>query len=608
MLVVVVAALVSSLFGSPPARAGVLATTTTLTNQSPPPVAVGQSVSLRATVEGTSVPPSGHLDFFDGSTLVGSVDLNGSTSAAILAWPAAGTHQYTAVYSGDTVYQGSTSSPVSVTVDRAISQVQLTGSSATPPDQEVRADVGVGAPSQAPPGSTYSPTGRLTLLLDGTLIRSVVMTSRSFVEFTFTSPVAGHHTLTASYEGDANFTPASGDAGFDVPHYPTEGTIGSSAGSTPLSCPPPSSPSCVPSSAAGEPVTFSVTLFPQVGYRPRPPANRWPTGSVTFFVDNSPAAEVPVSGAGPSRADWTTRGLSQGTHFVHAVYSGDDRFSPWSSGAVPHRVGPPNPGSPPGPTVTDSSVGTRSGYWMLGVDGAVYAFGDAQYYGDASTVLPRSTSAVHIEATPDSNGYWIVSNAGDVFTFGDARFLGARPGLGPGESVSSLSSTASGAGYWLFTSKGRAIPFGDAVSFGDMTGTALNGPVLDSVTTPSARGYYMVGSDGGIFSFGDAAFHGSMGASHLNAPVVGMAPNPSGSGYSLVASDGGVFAFDSPFKGSMGSTKLNRPVIGMVAYGDGYLMVASDGGIFDFSRKAFAGSLGDHPPPRPVAGVAPVGG
>ena len=26
------------------------------------------------------------------------------------------------------------------------------------------------------------------------------------------------------------------------------------------------------------------------------------------------------------------------------------------------------------------------------------------------------------------------------------------------------------------------------------------------------------------------------------------------------------------------------------------------------TTKAFAGSLGDHPPPRPIAGVAPVGG
>jgi hypothetical protein len=42
----------------------------------------------------------------------------------------------------------------------------------------------------------------------------------------------------------------------------------------------------------------------------------------------------------------------------------------------------------------------------------------------------------------------------------------------------------------------------------------------------------------------------------------------------------------------------------MVAYGHGYLMVGSDGGIFTFSDRPFAGSLGAHPPPAPIVGVA----
>jgi len=42
----------------------------------------------------------------------------------------------------------------------------------------------------------------------------------------------------------------------------------------------------------------------------------------------------------------------------------------------------------------------------------------------------------------------------------------------------------------------------------------------------------------------------------------------------------------------------------MVRYGDGYLMVAEDGGIFDFSSSPFAGSLGGHPPARPIVAVA----
>jgi hypothetical protein len=95
-----------------------------------------------------------------------------------------------------------------------------------------------------------------------------------------------------------------------------------------------------------------------------------------------------------------------------------------------------------------------------------------------------------------------------------------------------------------------------------------------------------------------------MGAKVLNAPVQSLVPVPAGGGYWLVASDGGVFAFDAPFRGSMGGTRLSKPVTGMVPYGNGYLMVGEDGGIFSFSDQAFAGSLGAHPPARPIVSVA----
>jgi hypothetical protein len=239
-----------------------------------------------------------------------------------------------------------------------------------------------------------------------------------------------------------------------------------------------------------------------------------------------------------------------------------------------------------------------NGYWMLGADGHVYAFGGAKgfsgFVANAVAMAPRR----------DGTGYWVVDRAGHVFTYGTALFYGGAPALGAGEIVSTISTTQNDGGYWLFTNKGRAFPFGNAGRFGDMSGVPLNGPIVASVATPTGRGYYMVGSDGGIFSFGDARFHGSTGNIHLNKPVVGISPTPDSRGYWLVASDGGVFAFAAPFRGSMGATTLNRPVDGLVAFGNGYLMAASDGGIFDFSNRPFEGSLADNPPTAPIIGVA----
>ena len=278
-----------------------------------------------------------------------------------------------------------------------------------------------------------------------------------------------------------------------------------------------------------------------------------------------------------------------------------------ATGAVVPTGGTPSPINPPvGGAV---ALPGQSGYWMLGNDAKVYAFGDARsaVFGDASGSMPSGGKAVHIEPTPTAKGYWITDDRGGVHAFGDAAKLGGVPtsALQANEKVTSLSRTPSGAGYWVFTTKGRVYTFGDAGKFGDLANLTLNGAIQSSIPTPTGKGYFMVGSDGGVFAFGDAVFRGSMGNVKLNQPVMSLVPPRDGLGYWLVASDGGIFAFgNAAFKGSMGATKLNKPVVGMVRYGTGYLMVAADGGIFSFSDKPFAGSLGANPPARPIVFAA----
>ncbi|HEV8624150.1 MAG TPA: hypothetical protein VG034_06815 [Acidimicrobiia bacterium] len=270
-------------------------------------------------------------------------------------------------------------------------------------------------------------------------------------------------------------------------------------------------------------------------------------------------------------------------------------------------IAPPPP--PPSGCGSNCPVPGKSGYWMLGSEGKVYAFGDAQQatFGDAAGLIPAAAKAVHIEPTPNFGGYWINDDRGGVYPFGNAARLGGIDAavLQAGEKVTSLSATPTGGGYWLFTSKGRVFTFGDAGKFGDLAAITLNGPIQSSIPTPSGKGYFMVGSDGGVFAFGDAVFRGSMGATKLNQPVMALVPTRTSQGYWLVASDGGIFAFgDAKFRGSMGATKLNKPVVGMVRYGAGYLMVGADGGIFSFSDKPFVGSLGANPPLRPIVFAA----
>jgi hypothetical protein len=240
-----------------------------------------------------------------------------------------------------------------------------------------------------------------------------------------------------------------------------------------------------------------------------------------------------------------------------------------------------------------------NGYWMMGSDGRVYAF------GSSASVPGRVSAAAGFANRKDGTGYFITDWVGHVFTRGRARYRGGTPALRPGELITTMSTTPSDNGYWLFSNFGRVFPFGDAHSFGDESNKHLNAPIIASVATPTGNGYYMVGADGGLFTFGDAHFRGSKGGQPLNAPIVGIAPTSDNGGYWLVGGDGGVFTFgDAAFCGSMGGRRLNAPMMGLVAYGNGYLMVAADGGVFTFSNKHFLGSLGGQHLPAPIRNIA----
>ena len=265
-----------------------------------------------------------------------------------------------------------------------------------------------------------------------------------------------------------------------------------------------------------------------------------------------------------------------------------------------------------GPYVTDKTSIPPYGYWVLGTNGDVYPFGDAEHHGDASA--SGGVIAIGIVPTPSNQGYWILHADGHITAHGDAIWHGDLSDYGQalsaGEHPTVMAPTPKGDGYWIFTNNGRVIALGAARHHGDLLAFDLEGGIVAAAATPSGGGYLLVASDGGVFALGDAEYRGSVPAvvaGPLNQPIVGVAVAPNGSGYWLVGSDGGVFAFGAPYRGSLPAVlrgPLNEPVDGMVPYGDGYLLVASDGGVFVFSDRPFAGSLGAEPPTSAVIAIA----
>ena len=212
-----------------------------------------------------------------------------------------------------------------------------------------------------------------------------------------------------------------------------------------------------------------------------------------------------------------------------------------------------------GITVTSDN----GGYWVVGPDGGVFAFGDARFFGSAATV-PLNQPVVGMAATPDGGGYWLVASDGGVFSYGDAGYQGSTGSIHLNRPVVGMAATPDGGGYWLVASDGGIFSYGDARFFGSAATVPLNQPVVGMAATPDGGGYWLVASDGGVFSYGDAGYQGSTGSIHLSRPVVGIAATPDGGGYWLVASDGGIFSYgDAGFHGSAVGSLADRMAVGM---------------------------------------------
>jgi len=238
---------------------------------------------------------------------------------------------------------------------------------------------------------------------------------------------------------------------------------------------------------------------------------------------------------------------------------------------------------PAAPIVGIAATPDGLGYWLVGADGGVFCFGDATFYGslpqqrvvpDAPYLALTSDTIVGITADPAGGGYWLLGADGGVFAFGAAPYLGSAPqpaDLATGltdEPFVGLGATADGGGYYEAGITGAAIGFGDIHNTGNgllsIGNVALASLVSGVAVTPTGDGAWFVAGDGGVFAVRSPggtqpAFLGSLPGEGIRpaAPIVGIAATNDGLGYRLVGADGGVFCFgDAGFFGSAAGTGL----------------------------------------------------
>lgn len=288
------AALVLTVTLPQPARA----LTTTFTTMSPiasNPSVYGQTITLTATV--TGVGTTGTVSFYyDSQNLLGSVSLASGTANLFNVSLPVGLHLIYAVYSGDSNFIGSTSTPVLQTVNKADTSTTLSPPNPSSVMATVTANV---------PGSGI-PTGTVTFL-DGATnqIGTVTLDVNGSATLAIPTLTAGSHTITAVYNGSDNF---KGSSSNQVTHVV-------STTSTTLT-------SSLNPSRSGQPVTFTATVSGSGGT---------PTSTVTFKDGAALLGSSPLAGG---VATFTTAALTVGSHSITASYGGSATLAASMSASV----------------------------------------------------------------------------------------------------------------------------------------------------------------------------------------------------------------------------------------------------------------------------------
>ena len=256
---------------------------------------------------------TGAVEFFDGTTELGTASLNGGITTYSTAGLAVGSHAITAQYLGDGNFSDSTSPVVSQTVGQAGTTTSVAASpSSSVYGQSVTftATIGVVMPGAG------TPTGSVTFMDGSTTLGTGTLNGTGTASFTTSDLAIGSHAITAVYGGDGNFTTSSSNAASQI--------VNQASTTTTLAA----SPS---SMTYGQSVTFTATIGVVA------PGAGTPTGSVEFFDGTTPIGTTPLSG---STAAVSTAALSAGTHSITAQYRGDGNFSSSTSSpaTVPVRM------------------------------------------------------------------------------------------------------------------------------------------------------------------------------------------------------------------------------------------------------------------------------
>jgi sugar lactone lactonase YvrE len=290
---------------------------TTLTT-SANPVAPNTNVNLTAfiaPVSGQTGTPTGKVSFYDGATLLGSVTVSGGSAVLPASFTTLGTHSLTAVYSGDSGFNASTSAAVLEVVNGFTATVGLSSSvNPSRPGQStlLTATVAATAGQTNPP----APNGKVSFY-DGPTLLGTSIANSGIATYTATFATSGTHPITAVYSGDTNFGGATSAALSQV-----VGSLYVTATSL-AAAPNPAS--------VGASVTMTASITVPAGQS----NTTQPTGTVSFYDGSTLLGLGTVSNG---TATYVASFATVGMHNLSAVYTGDTNFGTSTSANVVESI------------------------------------------------------------------------------------------------------------------------------------------------------------------------------------------------------------------------------------------------------------------------------
>jgi hypothetical protein len=194
---------------SPVLSQGVVSTTTsTAVTSSLNPSTESQSVTFTVTVNSAGLTPTGTVRLTDGSTMLGTLVLNGAGIATFTTSTlSVGTQGIQAAYSGDANNSPSSSPVLNQVVQKANTTTAL---SANPLSANLNQNVTFTA--TVTPGIAGTPTGTVSFLDGTTQLGTSPVNGSGIATFSISTLAAATHSITAVYSGDGNFNASTSAA------------------------------------------------------------------------------------------------------------------------------------------------------------------------------------------------------------------------------------------------------------------------------------------------------------------------------------------------------------------------------------------------------------